>query len=288
MSVVTADAVNQAELERVLQKTLEASHSPLSTNQIARQLTGPFRRSPKELQGMLEAMADRGEIHRIGKYRGTERYWDRQPEEYARALMLEKLTACPTTRADLLRNTENELRKIPEGQRKEILRELVRSGAVQELPFFIGARSRRLSPRPADPRDYVRHALDKVREALKNSGISEDQVKAAAWDVLGTAASPTPKQDSEPQAEPVSSVRDLVLSRVMEIELGALVPLTGFRQGLDFQNRGEVDEAIWNLVRDEVVAVHKHHHPVSMSDAEREASLQDEQGNLYHAISRRS
>jgi hypothetical protein len=294
MSSVTYETQIEGELEHVLRETLKASDSPLTSNQVLRQLMGPFKRSREELEETLESLVERGQVHRLGKYRGSERYWDRRPEEYARTVMTEKLRERPMTRSELRRAIEKPLKIVPKTRRDEILRELVQSGAVKELPPFIGARSKRLSSQPLDPGDYVEHALKKVCNQLAKNGISEQQIRGAALEYLGSAALPLdlellePVKEFEPPSELGADVKDLVLARAMEIDVGALVPLVEFRQGLDFQDRGEVDQAIWDLVRNELVAVEKHHHPISMSGQEREASLRDESGNFYHAISRRN
>lgn len=273
---------SDADLRDVLRKALDRSEEPLSSNEVARQLTGPFRRSAENLQPILDEMAERGEIHKLPKYGGRYRYWTRDLETYARKTILNTLSQKPLIRSELKQKVKNKLRGISEKRQQTLLKELIQTGRVRELPPLIGARSKRLSTREADPRDYVENAVDKICRQLAEVDISRESVLKAAWELYGKR-----------RPEPPVHLEKVILDRMSDIEpraaQGAMVSIVELRRALDFQHhsKSEFDQAVWNLVRQGKVDVHRHDFPAGLSQDEREAMLADDQGYLYNGVSRR-
>lgn len=284
----------------VVRKTLERSERPLSASALSKQLTGPFRISAKKLEQRLDEMAERGEVFVLSKFRGAKQYWTRDLESFAREEMLRQLSEGPLTRSELKSKLKVKLNEVSPARQDAIFKSLLEQGEVQKLPRYIGARSDRFSTRGADPRDYIVHALEKVRQTLSKAGISRAQVDAAAcaiveqWNhqpvdaeetVSAVATIPEPSESLDlPRA---------ILSRMEEIEPrareGAMVYIPELRRAAEFlhRDRAEFDRAIWDLVRVGRIAVHRYDHAATLTEAERADLLRDESGQFYNGLSLR-
>lgn len=299
-----APAGTDAELAEIVRKTLDRSEQPLTLSQLRSQLTGPFRRSPDELGRVLEMLVAQGAVFELPKYRGSARYWTRDLDAYARQVFVETLAGKPLTRAELKAKTKIRLRDLSESRQARIFEDLLRERVIHKLPRFVGATADRFSAVTADPMHYVEDALRKVCNTLAAVGLSEGEVYAAARKVVGShdaqqqpvhpAREEMPDAPQIPSAEPRPNLQELLLERMVEIEpaarQGAMVYVPELRRALDFQPAAsaEFDEAVWALVRQGRVALHKHGHPAGLPADERGALITDERGNHYHGISLRT
>lgn len=284
----------------VVRKTLDRSEHPLSASALSKQLTGPFRVSAKTLAQRLDEMAKRGEVFVLSKFRGAKQYWTRDLESYAREEMRRQLSGGPLTRSELKSKLKTKLNEVSPTRQDAIFKTLLEQGEVQKLPRYVGARADRFSTRAADPRDYVVHALEKVRQALAKAGISRAEVDAAACAIVeqwnhqpvnggeAISASAFTPRPSEPLDLPTA-----ILSRMEEIQPrageGAMVYIPELRRAAEFlhKDRDEFDRALWDLVRAGRVAVHRYDHAMTLSETERADLLQDDSGQFYHGLSLR-
>ncbi len=281
----------------IVRKTLDRADCPLSANAISKQLTKAFPGKKKTLEPLLEEMVARGEIQELPKFRGAKQYWTRDLETYAREEMLRQLSQQPLTRAEVLRKLEAKLRGLSVARREAVFKELVDRGDVQKIPRYLGTAADRFSTKSADPRDYLIHAFEKVREKLTKAGIPRAAVEAAAcevvqrWNREPAPEVPTPEPTPEPELEQPVDLRAVILARMQEIEPraaeGAMVSIPELRRAMEFlhANRLELDEALWDLIRSGRLAVHRHDHPYGLSDSERGDLLQDQAGHFYNGLS---
>lgn len=299
-----APAGTDAELAEIVRKTLDRSEQPLTLSQLRSQLTGPFRRSPDELGRVVDSLVERGVVFRLPKFGRSERFWTRDLDTYARQVFVEALSKKSLTRSQLKQKVKTRLQGLSEPKQRAIFDELRREGAIQSLPAFVGTRTERFSSAAPDPVEYVEDALQRLCEKLAKAGISRDGVYAAARKLVGSSgAQEQPAQVAREEADTAPplptperrpSLEELLLERMAEIEpaarQGAMVYVPELRRALDFQPAAsaEFDEAVWALVRQGRVALHKHGHPAGLPADERAALIADERGNHYHGISLRT
>jgi hypothetical protein len=121
---------------------------------------------------------------------------------------------------------------------------------------------------------------------LAKHGLAEADVLAAAKKLYGG--------EGAPPAPSSIDLKKVILERMLEIEpaarQGAMVYVPELSRAVDFQQgqQGEFQQAVWELVRQERIALHRHGHPANLSPEERGSLITDEQGNYYHGISMRT
>jgi hypothetical protein len=294
-----------AELAGVVRKILDGAEEPLNVKQLLKQLKGPFRCQEEELQRILEQQIEQGGVFRFPKYRRYERFWTRDLETYGRQTILEVLSARSLTRSELKPKLATRLQGISESRRNGLLGELLQRGDVRELPAFVGTTAKRLSAAAADPRDYLEHALGKICEKLAKDGISQEQVFAAARKLIGIATNSAPSTaavaDESPSPIPSAvdspirpELQEVVLDRMLELEpaarLGAMIYVPDLWRGAAIQQaeKSDVQRAVWELVRQERIVLHRHGHPASLNQEQRGLLFTDADGAYYHGISMRT
>ncbi|MEX0701604.1 MAG: hypothetical protein WD069_05850 [Planctomycetales bacterium] len=324
MATTLSSASPASETAGIVLRMLEQSPEPLGLNQIAKGLTGPFRRNPDELQAIVDELVARGVVRRFPPYRRKLRYWTGTLDDFARSRILHALAQRPRTRSELEGALKVVLAGVPKSKQAELLRELVRSGEVHKLPPYLGARTERFSARPADPREYVSHALDKLIEKLSPAGIGEEQLLAACSEVLEGRAAPSqpvgwavptgllsnpdtspvvgaahPTSDSltneiQRDSPPRNDWGESIVERMRAIEpaaaRGALVSIPELRRQPEFRDldKPAFDRIVLELGRQERVALHRHDYPASLSEDERRQFVLDERGRHYNGISLRT
>ncbi|MEX0717826.1 MAG: hypothetical protein WD066_14625 [Planctomycetaceae bacterium] len=321
MTTVTS-APPSTETASIVVKALDASPEPLKAKQIGEALTGPFRFKPDELQRTLDELVAAKRIHQLPPYQGKVRYWTRSLDEFARTRIRQALDRRPLTRSELKRSVKTSLPGVSEKRQGEILKELEQQGHVHKLPPLLNSRTERFSMRPADPREYVTHALDKLAEKLSKVGIDEQRLRAACREVLdGQATEPAPST-APPAERPIASAtahagatapqtetsvavdegngrppvpRDdelarLVIERMQAITSAshaALVSITDLRRQPEFDSveKSTFDRVLLDLGRKERVALHRHDYPMSLDEEERRRFVLDGHGRYYNAVS---
>jgi hypothetical protein len=298
------------ELIDVLEKTLARSSEPLPPGKIAKQLTGPFRTPRQTVADILADMAAQGRVHEFAPYRTKEkRYWTRDVNDYVRETLLKLLSTKSLTRSELRDKYKNLLKGVSDGRVTSIFNELLAGNKIQKLPSHIGTRTDRFSTRPLDVAEYTDYAIKKLAEKLGKHGVTQAQIVAAvaatgsetppvevAQSGLTAPALPAPDQpqrERETPAADTASVRDQILDRLREdLELNnrPLAKVADIRRLFDFQDlsKGEFDEAVLELRRQQVIELDRHDHPESLSPEQRNELVSDGNGNFFNTISFRN
>lgn len=307
-SLIEPAPVAPETVEGVL-RALDASPEPLTAKQIGAALTGPSRLKPDDLQKLLGELVEAKRIEKLPPYRGQDRYWTRTLDDYARLRIRQALDRRPLTRSELKASVKAALRGVSEKRQGEILRELEQQGEIQKLPPLIGSRTDRFSTRPADPREYVADALEKLAAKLSKTGIDRASLHTACRELLDGAAGnsravSTPAEDRPAPAATVGSdgrssrapddhLARLIIERMQAIEpaaaRGALVSIAELRAQPEFRNvnKKTFDRVLLDLGRRERVDLHRHDFPMSVSEEERERFVLDERGRYYNGVSLR-
>lgn len=209
----TATSVSSAEMtDRVLQ-TLEQASQPLTIAQIQRHLPRPMQEREDELRQCLQDLVSQGRLHQFAPYRSkTPRFWTRNPEQHARATILEVLNEQAVTQRELFLKVSRRLQGQPEGWLQQLLSQMLLDGQIRKLPPRPGGHANLLSSREPQPRDYlapVFHSLfgslREVFKRLESEGISRERSlqeanalwQAMPWDRLSEEPSPEPGESEE-------------------------------------------------------------------------------------------
>lgn len=203
----TATSISSAELtDRVLQ-TLEQAQQPLTIAQIQRHLPRPMQEREDDLRQSLQELVSQGRLHQFAPYRSkTPRYWTRNPEQHARATILEVLNEQAVTQRELFLKVSRRLQGQPEGWLQQLLAQMLLDGQIRKLPPRPGGHANLLSAREPQPRDYlapVFHSLfgslREVFKRLESEGISRErslQEANALWQAM-----PWDRLSDEPSEE---------------------------------------------------------------------------------------
>jgi hypothetical protein len=266
----------------VVMKALEQAPQPLTAKQLRKMLTGPFKLPEEKLANLLEEHASEGRIYRYastGKSKQT-RYWTRDPEMYARELMLSFLAERPHNQTDLLKRLKTKLAGFRVTQQKGLLARLVEENQLQLLPPFIGSRTKLYSASPPDPRDYVEDAIVKLSKAL---GISREQILSVMRGGSQTEVRAVPQHDLDERL-----MRRMVQVKIAAVE-GGLVPLSDLWHSLRDEgwDKASFDRTVLNLAKSYRAALQRHNFPASLSEEERAELVADDLGNYYVGITLR-
>ena len=315
MSQVTTPLPNpEADLISVIRKTLAQAPEPLSANALRGELPKPYRSPVDQLKEILTAMVQRREIHEATRYRNSRRFWARDFNEYAKGEIVAAVSQQPLTRNKL--KTTLKVKGVNDELRRSLVKELLSARRVYELPAITG-QSKMLSSSPCDPRPYVERAvnrfvkgeLKKLAEKLKKVDVPPTEVTAVAAALLTQmseddaqpSSAPSPSSTSHEtsaiaastssqQSAPTDRV-DLLLKAMGEIEprapQGAMVGVPELRQRLAeaFPTSTDFDALVWDLVGQEILAVHRHGSAMTEPDRLRQQYLQDNHGNFFHTVS---
>ncbi len=260
-------------------KALEQAPQPLTAKQLRKMLTGPFKLTEEKLTHVLEEEASKGRIHRYastGKSKNP-RYWTRDPEMYAREMMLTLLAERLHIQSDLLKRLKTKLAGFRVAQQKQLLARLVEENQAQLLPPFIGSRTKLYSTRPPDPRDYVEDAIAKLSKAL---GVSREQILNVMRGGSQTAE----------RAQPQHDLGERLMGRMVQVKHtaveGGLVHLSELWHSLRNEgwDKASFDRTVLNLAQSYRVALQRHNFPASLSEEERAELVADELGNYYVGI----
>lgn len=282
--------------ESVRQAMLQAlAERPLTQPKLSACLKALLQGWPKDWpKQTLERLAHEGLI-RLGAGKSPT-YWAPGAEQRARETMLSALAERPRTEKEFLGDLKPLLGDWPPTQLKLILEQLRQEGRFYKLPPLAG-KAEILSLQPADPRDYLRGAIQGLKDAVRQlaqklapAGVSEQQLYTAV-DELWRPELPTPVSAPAPTA---LERGQLLLNRMAQIEPGAvngaLVSLRDLRRALraEIPEKADFDQAALHLFREGRVDLTWHHHPSALSAEERDEMVTDGQGNYYNGIVLRS
>jgi hypothetical protein len=304
----TAD---RADVVEVLIRALDREDEPLSALQIRRKLSGPYKLKPEQLGQILEEEVDSGKIHRFSPYRSkSPRYWTRDPDQYARAMILKMLGKRPQPQNELLSGLKASLRGYSEDRLRQSIQALKTEGQIRELPHFVRSRAaRRLSLQPPDPREYLRDAIDWIAKELK--GVTHPQLLEATIALMregsaehaplrdqggpvpSTRTVPSPLPESPPLSPTPADLEGLILEQMTELEPaalnGALISLRDLRRSLEFKDidKAAFEATVLRLAEQGRVSLHRDDHPEALTQEQRDERVRDDRGNYYVGIARR-
>jgi hypothetical protein len=170
------------DLGAAVQRVLAASPEPLTLSKIRAQLPAPFRSaSLEELGDYLHRQVAANVLYQFPKYRSQQdRFWDRPMEVHIATLLQDTLQERPLALSELRR-------KLPSYavERAEVIViEQVAQGKLHRHPRSGKRGGDRFGVMPADPKDYLRSELAGVFQRMQEQGFAEDQVRAAALELL--------------------------------------------------------------------------------------------------------
>lgn len=281
-----APSVTQIE---VINKALAQAPRPLTAKQLRTSLTGPFRLEEEKLAALLDEQVTAGRAYRFAPAGASPqpRYWTRKPEEWAQQTLLRVLAQQPRTRAEALARAKSALAGFSKERQQQLLAALVREGQAYELPFVVGGRAKLYSALPADARDYLDDAINKISKKLS---VPRSEVLRIAR-LLAEAEEPTPQ--AAPPTLP-SDPNEAVLARMVQIKLaaaqGGLVPLNELWHSLKDAgwDKKSFDRTVLSLAESYRVALQRHNFPASLKEEERAELVIDELGNHYVGIALRT
>ncbi len=301
-SLVSPDAI------AVVLKIVQRAKEPVTIDNIQKELPGPFKIDVSSLTAVLDEQVQGGQVYEWMAKRPHRRFWNCDPESYAREKLLEILSHQALT----LREMEDALQrrmfgcsKTKVGEfRKRLLNSFVKDGLVLKHPLQPRKRAYRYGVKPPDPEPYlgkaakefetiynnklkkVRISLEAALEAFRGLLLPDAEthvtvVKEEAPDQAPPSPPPTPSQDFQ----------KLILDKIIEIEPGArqqnLVSIRNLRAAIGWA-KDVFDETILGLAGEGKIFLHRHVYPWEMTDEEREQMVKDGQGNYYMGLVLRS
>jgi hypothetical protein len=205
-----------AELTDLVLQTLERAPQPLTFFQVQRALPRPYQDRTEEIRQSLHELASQGRIHEFPPYRSkAPRFWTRDVEQHARAVIVEVLTEQAATQRELLLRIRRRLQGVSDGNLRQMLSQMLLDGVLRKLPPRPGGRSNLLSAREPEPREYLRPifralagTLGQVYKRLESEGISRERFQQEAealwqampWDRL--TVEPEPRRRAAPPEAP--------------------------------------------------------------------------------------
>jgi hypothetical protein len=295
-----AEAALNADVADLVVRLLRGSDRPLSVHQLHKQLPQPFRPRKGDLADSLKVWVREGRIFAYGGGRG-ELYLDRSVEELARQQIAKVLNGGPLLLSELRRK----VRLVPTSELDRLIEELRSAGQIFVHPPVSRSRSVRYSTRPVDPVDYLRDPVGAVWRKLADAGVSRGKVAAALRRLADELTTEEGESDrpttggggaaSELKAQvPGDDLPERILDRMKLVDPradeGGMISLGDLRRLNAFQHedREHFDRALWQLVREQRLAVHEHGSVGLLEEAERADCLVDGKGRYFHAVSRRA
>jgi hypothetical protein len=257
-----------SEIVPAVREALQRSDKPLSLTQLCKQLTGPFRvpeKKKSELRAVLQRDSPQG-IYEWPKFRGSIRFWDRDPKGVAEAALIEIASEKPITRSVLLKALA---KKVTGYKSETLIPELLHDRRLFEDPPW--GRNRKLTAIRPDPERYRSELEGQLRPILE---------KYAALGITPLATSGT----GAPTRVSAESIAE-ALERI-EPRKGLVVALSRIRKApeLDGVSKSDFDRAVMQLLEQRRVFLHDHSAPHTLSAAEQEQLVTDGKGNFYVGI----
>jgi hypothetical protein len=280
------------DLQSVVAEALHAKPAVL-TSELKKALPRSHQPYYKEAQQLARDLAHHGDVHRWVKGK-TEIFFARDPIKtldevapgYLAGKVLSKAALKSLIAADL-------------PQHERLLEEWLPRALQRGLLFLHPGKQYAVDP-PAPPEPDVRSGLRAVFTALRKAltseklkGVSKERIAEA---ILVEFALPSPVQPAiAPPSHPTNgsarpAARDEFLYALQQL-MGespqqALVSVRELRPRL-MMSKEQFDELALALSRENVISLHHHDHPNSLSDAERSQLILDARGTHYIAIAPR-
>ena len=315
--------VSEAVLAGAVVEAVQTLRAPTPATVLARQLIGPFKRTAKALEPVLESLAAEGRLIRLPARSAKKKpaYSTRPVEDLARLAVIDVLSGpdAPLSLAKL--RSHQALKPVTEYLPDPALREIVEGLVAQRRIYVhprctatgkIQAKSADLSygATPARPDQFIDPGLKAIRKqltdltaSLKPFGVDAEAIRRALVERvvqelgedgvnrglpgMARAAAATPLIPIE---ELASQIQERMAELNPAVRTGAMVRLDRLRSAcLDLvAAKAPFDEAVRWLATLQRVALHRHDDPHGLGPTERDALVPDDHGGLYNAISWRA
>jgi hypothetical protein len=242
---------------------------------------------PLELiQPALKELADAGRAH-VWQPAKMPYFTFLEPRNTALEIILKALTQGPLTEKELVGWVR---KRLPGYQVRHLKEHVSYSKEVQVHPRY-GKVKTRYSLTPPEPGPYLGKAVQEiiaVQRLLAPFHVSLEAIHDAMGRELGLEPETKTSIRERPQGETVSPETErLILETITRLQppgqKRALVSIRELRRSMNLPKK-DFDRAVLSLASQGKVALHHHDFPTSLSEAEREALVQDERGTYYVGI----
>lgn len=280
------------EIGRAVREVLQRSTKPLSVVELCKQLTGAFKVPAKRKADLLPIlMNSRGDLYQWPKFRGSTRFWSREPESVAAAATME-IAKAPTSTSVLLRRLSKDVFGYPANSGKRLIAALLRDRRLYKDPPW-GRTAKLTSVKPNAER-YRKQLDDELTPILKKYAALGINPRALVDHICDNDTGQTGEdgkshpvevhrsQSVEQTAETIMTV----LERV-EPQKGLVVAVRKIRESREFKgvSKEKFDEAVMYLFEERRVLLHNHSAPYTLSPDERGELVFDGKGACYVGIS---
>ncbi|MCP4108581.1 MAG: hypothetical protein GY749_24040 [Desulfobacteraceae bacterium] len=291
-----------ADTKDVILKMIQQAKEPLTVEKIHKELSGLGKADIKALRNAINEQARTGTIFKWFPKQRKDRFWNQDPEVYAREKILEILSQKRMALTDLenaLKKSLFECSKAKAGElRKKLLKILLKEKQVFEHPKTGNERKSRFACNPPDPACYIKKVEKELKNVCNMLGkyhVSREQVFQAVVKTLMPDFEKTESEKAQSDANQVSArevpssedICKMILDKIVEIKPTAkhqaLVSIPDLRSSLDLSKQA-FDNAILSLAHEQKIFLHKHVYPAQMSQEESEQMVTDSKGNYYMGV----
>jgi hypothetical protein len=324
MTIASVPTILEGPLADALVAALRHANEPLAATKLAQIIPLPYKKQKSRFESILQELVAQGRVHAFPPFWSRQpRYWTKDQDHYARALILNLLAEKgPSRPAEVEKPIKSRLKSWPKERLTGLRRLLIREGKIRELPPLGRTTVRRLSLKPPEPHEYLEKLfalslvkpLAKVIGQLHQVGVAPEQLLAdanAVWQealekmepfaCLKTTAcqdrraegvnplmSPSHQGPDAPRPsspEPTALVQGMLTLKPNAAQ-GAMVAIPDLRNYLRdaFVDKEEFDRAVLKLAETGRIDLHRHTFPASLDDSERAALIKDERGNYFIGI----
>jgi len=210
-----------------------------------------------------------------------------EPRYTALEIILKALTQGPLTEKELVGWVR---KRLPGYQTRHLKEHVSYSKQVCEYPKYGKVRIR-YGLEPPEPGPYLGKAVQEiiaVQRLLAPFHVSLEAIHDAMGRELGLEHETRAPSREQPRGETVSlETERLILEAITRLQspgqTRALVSIRELRRSMNLPKK-DFDRAVLCLASHGKVALHHHDFPTSLSQAEREALVQDERGTYYVGI----
>ena len=258
---------------------------------------GPeYKKLEARVLDVVRELAGRREVHRWASGATKEWFFAAEPFDALNRVVHDALADGPLEEVALKARVVQNSRGLGE-LLKEWLKGALARKEIHHHPAKAGAKKRLgLRPPPPDLSAVLKtvfRALDKVIHKTDAAEVPRQAVLAALAEKLGIeqSARATPRKPTlddrgaSPETDRSSFIRALRDLSGQNVT-GGLLPVRDLRAQLRLE-KPRFDQLALELFRDEVITLHHHDFPSSLSPSERQEMVEDERGTHYNGIALR-
>lgn len=212
-------------------KVLDQSDKPQSIVQILKQIPSAVRPSPEVAEQVLQNEQSRQRVFQFPPKRGRVQYWTQSQAEYASGCFQRYLNRGPQSKSELLGSVKNlaALKGFGQPALTKVFDRLLDQGVIRKVPSYLGSRVTLFSLHPADPSDYLRHAISRLSERL---GLSEKTLLRQATSLFEhlldiDADDQPPEREPSPERESSTATSAATLSSTSPVSFASSAPREG-------------------------------------------------------------